>query len=288
MKKRTWILLAAFAVLVVIILLLLKACAPAPGILGNTDPQVTTENVTAGSTTAPDIDPTTGPTEAAGVTESPETEPITESTTDPTAPPDTEPETTPTSVPTDPTPTETKQTDPTPTESQPAECKHNYVSQITESPTCTASGIRTFVCYSCGSSYTESIAPYGHEYKTEVIAPTQTSQGYTLHTCSRCGESYKDSYTDPVPAETAPTGCQHEWQEVHHEEVGYTEWMGQCVCGFTFKDPDEWIAHTKSYSAVDAVLYHGSWHDHWEYIVDTPAYTEWVCSKCGEVSETEP
>ncbi len=75
--------------------------------------------------------------------------------------------------------------------------EHAYTSQVTQSPSCTATGIRTYTC-ACGDSYTESISATGHSYTVVVqtIAPTATTQGYDLHTCSKCGNSYKDNYTD--------------------------------------------------------------------------------------------
>ncbi len=73
--------------------------------------------------------------------------------------------------------------------------EHVYTSQVTQSPSCTATGVRTYTC-ACGDSYTESISATGHSYTVQTIAPTATTQGYDLHTCSKCGDSYKDNYTD--------------------------------------------------------------------------------------------
>ena len=74
-------------------------------------------------------------------------------------------------------------------------CSHSYTSRVTTAATCTTSGIRTYTCSKCGSSYTETIQATGHSYAAKVTAPTCTSQGYTTYTCTSCGNSYKDSYT---------------------------------------------------------------------------------------------
>ncbi len=71
---------------------------------------------------------------------------------------------------------------------------HSYASKVTKAAGCTAEGVATYTC-SCGSSYTESIAVLGHNYKSTVVAATCTAQGYTTFTCSRCSNSYKGSYT---------------------------------------------------------------------------------------------
>lgn len=72
--------------------------------------------------------------------------------------------------------------------------EHSYTSSVTEQPTCTQNGIRSYAC-SCGDSYTEIIPATGHAYSAQVTQPTCTAQGYTTHTCTVCGHSYKDSYT---------------------------------------------------------------------------------------------
>ena len=87
---------------------------------------------------------------------------------------------------------------------------------------------------------------------------------------------------------TAPTTCQHSWQEVHHAEKGHEETFVVCKCGYRCKSTTEWIAHNNSYSAEDALLYHTSYGDTTSYVVDSPAYTEWVCSKCGAATTSKP
>ena len=74
------------------------------------------------------------------------------------------------------------------------ECEHSYTSKVTESPTCTKDGVRTYTC-DCGDTYTEPISAIGHKYVKIVVKPTYLNKGYTLYKCSICTESYEDSYT---------------------------------------------------------------------------------------------
>ena len=75
-----------------------------------------------------------------------------------------------------------------------SEHEHNYTAKVTEAPTCTKDGVRTYTC-DCGDTYTEPIFAIGHKYVKIVIKPTYLNKGYTLYKCSICTESYEDSYT---------------------------------------------------------------------------------------------
>ncbi len=96
--------------------------------------------------------------------------------------------------------------------------------------------------------------------------------------------------TDPPvtePAPTEPIGCNHEWVCIHHDEEGH--WLAGviCDCGWTaYGDPEEivsaWEAHIASFSLEEALLNHGGFGSADEWIVDKPAYDEWVCRHCGE------
>lgn len=74
---------------------------------------------------------------------------------------------------------------------------HEYVSYVLKEANCKETGIRSFVCSSCGSSYAESIDidPNVHDYFATVIPATATSPGYTLYRCKRCNTTYMDNYT---------------------------------------------------------------------------------------------
>ncbi len=89
--------------------------------------------------------------------------------------------------------------DPTPTPG-PSGHVHNYTSEITQDPTCTGTGTRTYTCQECGESYTEVIPALGHSWQVvETVDPeygedgSVVKEGYTLYRCSVCQEEYKDT-----------------------------------------------------------------------------------------------
>lgn len=66
---------------------------------------------------------------------------------------------------------------------------------ITKKATCSAEGIKTYTCYICNATRTETIpATANHTYTEKVIAPTCARNGYTLHTCTTCGVYYTSDY----------------------------------------------------------------------------------------------
>ena len=96
--------------------------------------------------------------------------------------------------------------------------------------------------------------------------------------------------TVPIPTEpqpTEPAGCTHNWQCVHHDEVGH--WLAGviCDCGWViYGSPDEvsaaWNAHSVSFPPEESLFEHGGFGCVDEWVVDAPAYEEWYCSLCGE------
>lgn len=74
---------------------------------------------------------------------------------------------------------------------------HSYISE-TMQPTCTAPGLVRYTCSSCGENYTESIPALGHDYEGVVTEPDCENGGYTDYTCSRCASSYRGDYTDAL------------------------------------------------------------------------------------------
>ena len=102
----------------------------------------------------------------------------------------------------------------------------------------------------------------------------------------------KPAETQPSHSEetqaTEPAVCQHSWQEIHHAEKGHEEMYDVCNCGARFKTTSEWIAHRDSYDAAEALANHGGHGSAKVYVVDSPAYTEWVCSKCGAATTSKP
>lgn len=77
-----------------------------------------------------------------------------------------------------------------------AECEHDYVSEITKSPTCKETGIRTYTCSKCGDTYTEDTEKAPHSYGEWTYngdAKYNSSSSYTngtqSRTCTACGEA---------------------------------------------------------------------------------------------------
>lgn len=77
------------------------------------------------------------------------------------------------------------------------QCSHSYSGQITQSPTCTSGGVKTYTCSSCGESYTQELPATGHSYVSSVSTePTCTASGARTSTCSVCG----DTRSEVIPA----------------------------------------------------------------------------------------
>ena len=88
---------------------------------------------------------------------------------------------------------------------------HDYAWTVLTEPGCTTEGRRSGKCIRCGDTCTETIAPLGHSYRSQVTDPTCTEPGFTTHTCTRCGHSYTDS-------ETPARG--HSWKGAYCENCG--------------------------------------------------------------------
>jgi hypothetical protein len=63
-----------------------------------------------------------------------------------------------------------------------------------------------------------------------------------------------------------------------------------CDCGWTvYGDPSEltslWNVHSASFPPAESLFDHGGFGSMDEWIVDKPAYDEWVCRHCGEPKE---
>lgn len=77
---------------------------------------------------------------------------------------------------------------------------HTYTSKVTKSATCTESGIRTYTCSSCDSSYTEVIPAKGHTESDWIIdkQPTATESGSKHTECTVCGTKLKTEVIAPT------------------------------------------------------------------------------------------
>ena len=93
-------------------------------------------------------------------------------------------------------------------------CSHSYDSGvITTLPSCTSSGVKTYSCTKCGSSYTSSVSAKGHSYVSETIkSATCTETGTKKYTCTAC---------DSTKTETIATKG--------HSEVYFAETQATCT-----------------------------------------------------------
>ena len=60
---------------------------------------------------------------------------------------------------------------------------------ITRTATCESSGVKTYVCTDCGTTYTEEIPALGHDYGEDVTVPATTEKnGERYHICKNCNK----------------------------------------------------------------------------------------------------
>ena len=123
----------------------------------------------------------------------------------------------------------------------------------------------------------------------EITQPTEPSE-VTESTQSTEATEATEPPTEATEPPTEPAGCQHDWKCIHHAEEGHWRAGIVCDCGWTvYGDPGElvakWNAHSASYPATESLFDHGGYGSADEWIVDKPAYDEWVCRHCGEPKE---
>ncbi len=76
-------------------------------------------------------------------------------------------------------------------------CEHEYRFKVTKQPSCTATGIRTYTCQKCGSTYNENIPLLDHAYVISERKADCTNSGTITHTCKECGHTYTEK-TQPA------------------------------------------------------------------------------------------
>ena len=125
--------------------------------------------------------------------------------------------------------------------------------------------------------------------ETKPTTPPETTPTNPPETTPTQPPETKPEETEPpkTTPPTQPAGCSHEWKCIHHPEEGHWRAGIICDCGWTvYGDPGEltalWNAHSASYPPVESLLDHGGFGSMDEWIVDKPAYDEWVCRHCGE------
>ena len=125
---------------------------------------------------------------------------------------------------------------------------------------------------------------------TEPVPPTQAETVPTQPESTNPETEPTEPETTPTVPPTEPTGCTHEWQCIHHSEEGHWRAGVICDCGWTvYGDPSElnalWNTHSASFPPAESLFEHGGFGSMDEWIVDKPAYDEWVCRHCGELKE---
>ena len=71
--------------------------------------------------------------------------------------------------------------------------KHNYTCAVTRQPTCSALGIKTYTCTTCGDEWTESISKLAHTYKQSLTPAAIGKNGKLVKKCSACGATITSS-----------------------------------------------------------------------------------------------
>ena len=149
-----------------------------------------------------------------------------------------------------------------------------YSSTVTTEATCLTDGVKTFTC-SCGKSYTETIAAYGHTYGDFVVdkAATYTETGEKSKYCGRCGD--RTEVTE-IPKLTCTT---------HVYKYSSTITAASC----TSEGEDLYVC--SNCGAEDKVVTAMLSHNYGEFVIDKAAtYTsEGVksryCDDCGARTE---
>ena len=220
-----------------------------------------------------------------------------------------------------------------------SDCAYSYTETIKQghdwSYTCTEEvghGSVRFTC-ACGWSCTSDDIEGNSEFMEEYPSGAAWWEVYVFnyHIKEVCSELlYKDRWTNEhrvqctpewvvdKPANTkwtceecgketisAPMDCNHNWEHVHTDEVGYWEFYLVCRCGWTCTVEDAenagytadydsdfsaiisyWSSiHEKSFPVADRRYHSYDTPDVWIVI---PASDKWVCSECGKETTTKP
>ena len=70
---------------------------------------------------------------------------------------------------------------------------HSFSSEIIKNVSCTEAGEVRYTC-SCSATYSEIVAPSGHDFSRLVTMPTLSDMGYTEYSCQNCDFEYVGDY----------------------------------------------------------------------------------------------
>ena len=156
----------------------------------------------------------------------------------------------------------------------PATGHHYDDGVVTQEPTCTQAGVKTYTCGDCGHTYTEPVAKLPHTPKTVTVPATCTENGRYYDVCEICGERLSEDTTIPA------TG--------HHYDDGVVTQESTCTqtgvktytcgdCGHAYTEtipvgphtPTDWIVLRQPVACSSTGL------------------RVRICMVCGETLETE-
>ena len=138
---------------------------------------------------------------------------------------------------------------------------------------------------------TPTVPPATDPPPTEEPKPTEPPNEIVTEPTKPTEPPEPPAETRPTePEQTEPVGCNHSWKCIKHPEEGHWRAGIICDCGWTvYGDPSTlaslWNAHSASYPPAESLFDHGGFGSMDEWIVDKPAYEEWVCNLCGEKKE---
>ena len=124
-----------------------------------------------------------------------------------------------------------------------SECTtHNYGEWVVSAPaSCTASGTQTRSCGLCGAKETASIPSLGHSYSASVTQePTETANGIRTYLCSRCSDTYTEAI-DKLPSShkhSYTSGTTTEPSCIATGILTYT-----CACGDSYTETIPALGH---------------------------------------------
>ncbi len=129
------------------------------------------------------------------------------------------------------------------TKSPSSECTtHNYGEWVVSAPaSCTAAGTQTRSCGLCGTKETASIPSLGHSYSSSVTQePTETANGIRTYLCSRCGDTYTEAI-DKLPSSHAHSYTSRTTTEPSCIATGILTYT--CACGDSYTETIPALGH---------------------------------------------
>ena len=114
---------------------------------------------------------------------------------------------------------------------------HTYGAEvIVIEATCTASGLKTKTCTTCGYVHNITIPASGHDLETEIVSSTCAVTGTKTVTCNNC----EYSNVETLPKKSSHTFGQYECLPLASDEIGDLHYKVCSVCGIKETEPHSW------------------------------------------------